>query len=67
MGLLARTMGLETTYIALFENAAKASPPIMNELKLPKGNQVFSVLVIGYSKFKYYRTVDRKPIRTRWE
>ena len=67
MGLLARTMGLETTYIALFENAAKASPPIMNELKLPKGNQVFSVLVIGYPKFKYNRTVDRKPIRTRWE
>jgi nitroreductase/NAD-dependent dihydropyrimidine dehydrogenase PreA subunit len=67
MGLLARTMGLETTYIALFENASKASPPIMNELKLPKGNQVFSVLVIGYPKFKYFRTVDRKPIRTRWE
>jgi nitroreductase len=67
MGLLARTMGLETTYIALFENASKASPSIMEKLKLPKGNQVFSVLVIGYPKFKYYRKVDRKPIRTRWE
>ena len=67
MGLLARSMGLEATYIALFENASKASPPIMDELKLPKGNQVFSVLVIGYPKFKYYRTVDRKQIETRWE
>jgi hypothetical protein len=67
MGLLARTMGLETTYIALFENACKVYPPLMDELKLPKGNQVFSVLVIGYPKFKYFRTVDRRPIRTRWE
>jgi nitroreductase len=67
MGLLARTMGLETTFIALFEHAAKAYPPIRDELRLPEGNQVFSVLAIGYPKFKYYRTVDRKPIRTRWE
>jgi nitroreductase/NAD-dependent dihydropyrimidine dehydrogenase PreA subunit len=67
MGLLARTMGLETTYIALFEHAARAYPPIRDELRLPEGNQVFSVLVIGYPKFKYFRTVDRRPIRTRWE
>jgi nitroreductase/NAD-dependent dihydropyrimidine dehydrogenase PreA subunit len=67
MGLLARTMGLETTYIALFENAAKGSQLIRDELELPERNQVFSVLVIGYPKFKYYRTVDRRPIRTRWE
>jgi len=67
MGLLARTMGLETTYIALFENASKAYQPIMDELKLPEGNQVFSVLVIGYPQFTFLRTVDRRPIRTRWE
>jgi nitroreductase len=67
MGLLARTMGLETTYIALFENTSNASRPIRDELKLPEENKVFSVLVIGYPKFKYSRTVDRKPIRTRWE
>ena len=67
MGLLARTMGLETTYIALFENACKAYQPLRDELRLPKDHQVFSVLVIGYPKFKYFRTVDRRPIRTRWE
>jgi nitroreductase len=67
IGLLARTIGLETTYIALFENACKAYQPLMDELRLPKDHQVFSVLVIGYPKFKYFRTVDRRPIRTRWE
>jgi nitroreductase len=67
MGLLARTMGLETTYIALFENAANAYQPIKDDLKLPEGHRVLSVLVIGYPKFKFLRAVDRKPIKTRWE
>jgi nitroreductase/NAD-dependent dihydropyrimidine dehydrogenase PreA subunit len=67
MGLLARTMGLETTYIALFENAANSYQPLRDELGLPQGHQVFSVLVIGYPKIKYLKAVDRKQIKTRWE
>ena len=67
MGLLARTMGLETTYIALFEGASKGYKPLRDELALPEGNEVLSVLVIGYPKIKYLRAVDRKPIKTRWE
>ncbi|MFC1534879.1 nitroreductase family protein [Thermodesulfobacteriota bacterium] len=67
MGLLARTMGLETTYIGLLEIASKSHQPIINELSLPEGHEIFSVLVIGYPKLKYLRTVDRKPIETRWE
>jgi nitroreductase/NAD-dependent dihydropyrimidine dehydrogenase PreA subunit len=67
MGLLARTMGLETTYIALFENAANFYQPLRDELGLPQGHQVFSVLVIGYPKIKYLKAVDRKQIKTRWE
>jgi nitroreductase len=67
MGLLARTMGLETTYIALFEGAWKGHKPLRDELGLPESHQVLSVLVIGYPKIKYLRTVDRKPIKTRWE
>jgi nitroreductase len=67
MGLLARTMGLETTYIAVFEGAWKGYKPLRDELGLPENHQVLSVLVIGYPKIKYLRTVDRKPIKTRWE
>jgi nitroreductase/ferredoxin len=67
MGLLARTMGLETTYIYVFEHAATSYQPLTQELRLPKGNRVFSVLVMGYPKIKYLRVVDRKPIRARWE
>ncbi len=67
MGLLARTMGLETTYIALFEMASKGYKPLRDELRLPEGHQVLSVLVMGYPKIKFLRAVDRKAIKTRWE
>lgn len=67
MGLVARTMGLETTYIGLFEMATKAHEPLIEELVLPPGHEVFSCLIIGYPKLKYLKTVDRTPIKTRWE
>ena len=67
MGLLARTLGLETTYIALFEAAAKGYKPLRDELRLPEGHEVLSVIILGYPRVRYLRTVDRKPIKTRWE
>jgi len=67
MGLFARTLGLETTYIALFEAAANAYEPLKKELGLPDEHRVFCVLVLGYPKVRYLRAVDRKPIKTTWE
>jgi nitroreductase/NAD-dependent dihydropyrimidine dehydrogenase PreA subunit len=67
MGLLARTFGLETTYIALFEAAAKGYKPLRDELGLPEGHEVLSVIILGYPRVPYLRTVDRKPVKTRWE
>lgn len=67
MGLAARTMGLETTYIGLFEMASKTFQPLIEELKLPSGHEVFSVLIMGYPKLKFLKTVDRKPIKTTWQ
>ncbi len=66
MGLLARTMGLEYTYIGLFDAAANGSPAVMKELDLPKSNKVFSVIIIGYPKMKFFTTVDRKPTTVRY-
>jgi len=67
MGLVGRTMGLEFTYIGLFELAAKAHEPLIEELALPPGHEVFSCLILGYPSLKYLRTVDRKPIKTTWQ
>lgn len=67
MGLLSRTMGLEFTYIGLFEGAANGYPAIMEELNLPEGNKVYSVIIVGYPKMKFLRTVDRKPASVTYE
>jgi nitroreductase len=67
MSMTAMTMGLESCYIGLFTNASKAHPPIREELGLPDGHQVYSTLIMGYPKIKFFRTVDRKPIEVTWE
>jgi nitroreductase/NAD-dependent dihydropyrimidine dehydrogenase PreA subunit len=65
--LAAMTMGLETCYIGLFEKAVPAYTPLKKELNLPPGNVLHSVLVLGYPRLTFLRTVDRRPINIRWE
>jgi nitroreductase len=67
VSMTAMTMGLETCYIGLFTNASSAHPPIQEELRLPGGHQVYSTLIIGYPKIRFFKTVDRKPIKVTWE
>ena len=64
--IAARTLGLETTYIGLFEFAANFHQPIMEELNLPEGNKVLSVLILGYPELQFYRSVDRLPMKVQW-
>jgi nitroreductase len=64
--LAARTLSLETCYIGLFEFVANRYPPIIEELGLPPGHKVFSILALGYPKLKFLRAVDRKPMKVRW-
>jgi nitroreductase/NAD-dependent dihydropyrimidine dehydrogenase PreA subunit len=66
LALTAMTMGLETCYIGLFEAAVKNHPPVAKELDLPAGHEVFSVLVLGYPKYKFLRTIERKPLKVKW-
>ncbi len=67
VGLFARTLGLETTYIGLLEIAARSYPPLTEAIGLPQGHQILSVLIAGYPRLQYLRLVDRNPIQVRWE
>ena len=67
LGLIARTLGLETTFIAMFELAANAYAPLQKAINLPPDHKVFSVLVAGYPLYTYRTAVDRKPRNIRWE
>ena len=66
LALTAMTMGLETCYIGLFEGAFRNYRPVAKELNLPGDHEVFSVLVLGYPKFKFLRTVERKSLKVKW-
>jgi len=66
LSLLARTMGIESTYIGLLVIAARENRRINSELQLPPGNEILSTLIMGYPRLKYHYAVDRKPIQTRW-
>ncbi|RJQ87925.1 MAG: hypothetical protein C4519_00045 [Desulfobacteraceae bacterium] len=67
LGLFARTLGLESTYIGLLEIAARLYPPLDEAIGLPGGHEIQSVLIAGYPKLKYLRVIDRNPIKVRWE
>ena len=64
--LTARALSLETCYIGLFEFVANRFGPIVEELHLPPGHKVYSVLILGYPRLTFFRTVDRKPMRVQW-
>lgn len=66
VSLAARTVSLETCYVGLFEFVANRYPPIVEELSLPAGQKVFSILILGYPKLRFLRAVDRKPMKVRW-
>jgi nitroreductase/NAD-dependent dihydropyrimidine dehydrogenase PreA subunit len=64
--LAAMTMGLGTCYIGLLNFSANSSAPVKQALDLPSENKVYSILVMGYPKLKFRKTIDRKPIKVEW-
>ncbi|MFC1821464.1 nitroreductase family protein [Thermodesulfobacteriota bacterium] len=65
--LTARTMGLESCYCGALQITSQYNQPVMDELMLPPEHKVFSVLALGYPEQTYLKTVDRRPMKVRWE
>jgi nitroreductase/NAD-dependent dihydropyrimidine dehydrogenase PreA subunit len=65
--LAAEAMGLGTCYIGLLNFSASSSPKVKETLNLPGENKAYCVLVMGYPKLKFLKTVDRKPLKVTWE
>lgn len=65
--LAAETMGLGSCYIGMFEYAWSISDAVKAELALPTDDAIGSVVILGYPKLKFLRTVDRLPMKVRWE
>ena len=67
MALTARTLGIESCYIGLVEIAVNYYAPLKEELQLPPNHEVFNAMILGYPELEFLKTVDRKPIKIRWE
>ncbi len=65
--LAAMTLGLGTCYIGFLEHAWHNSAEVRKEVDLPDDHTIGSVLILGYPKQKYLRSVDRIPMNVRWE
>jgi nitroreductase/NAD-dependent dihydropyrimidine dehydrogenase PreA subunit len=64
--LQAQAMGLGTCIIGYFITAAERDPSIVEELKIPKENKIFTCCTVGYPVLKFRRLVQRKPPAVRW-
>jgi nitroreductase/NAD-dependent dihydropyrimidine dehydrogenase PreA subunit len=53
--------GLGTSYIGYLVYYAKYNPKIREILEIPKENEIYLVLIVGYPKHKFRRFVARNP------
>ena len=64
--LYARTLGLESCYIGLLEKAFWGHEPVRDLINLPGENGIYSVLIMGWPRHRFLRSVERKPIKVTW-
>jgi len=62
VSMAARTMGLESTYMGLFEYASQTYKEIWKAINLPETDQIYSAIILGYPSYKYPNDIERKPI-----
>lgn len=63
MELMANSLELGVLYSGFFVICTKLSRKLKKLLQLPKGHEVISCLVIGYTDIKYQRIAPRKPLQ----
>lgn len=66
MELFATSLGLGSCWAGLFEMCAFAEyVPLLNLLNIPKDKIVTGAVMVGYSKYKFQRLVNRNPLEVR--
>lgn len=65
--LLANSIGLGCCWAGFFMMASANFLPLIEEIELPEGHQVYGSLMVGYSKYKYQRVPVRKPADIIWK
>jgi len=65
--LAAQAKGLGACWAGYVDVAARYWPPLQKELGLPEGHTSYGAMMVGYSKYKYYRIPLRRQARISWK
>jgi nitroreductase/NAD-dependent dihydropyrimidine dehydrogenase PreA subunit len=65
--LLCHSLGLGCFYAGYVVSACKRDSSMPDLLSIPKKNQVYGALAMGYPKFKYKKWIERRPARIEWK
>jgi len=60
--LAAHVMGLGSCLIGFVVEAMRRSPDMKRKMKIGEGEEIYSVIALGYPDVKYYRAAGRKPV-----
>ncbi len=64
--LAAHAIGLGATMIGIVPAAINKVSEVREHFKIPKGNEAIMSIIIGYPKYKYKRTIQRKKQKIEW-
>ena len=67
MELMTNALGLGALFSGFFVKAANETQEIKDFIKLPKGKEVVTCMIIGYPSVQYKRTVPRKAADINWK
>jgi nitroreductase/NAD-dependent dihydropyrimidine dehydrogenase PreA subunit len=64
--LMAHSMGLGSCFMGFVQTGANMDKKIRHWLHIPKDNQSYGAMVVGYPDIKYCRLVERKKPDIKW-
>jgi len=65
-GLMAHSLGLGSCFLGFVQLGANMDKRIKHWLEIPKENQCYGAMVVGYPDIKYRRLVERQSPDIRW-
>jgi nitroreductase/NAD-dependent dihydropyrimidine dehydrogenase PreA subunit len=66
LSILANNYGLGTCFVGYLTYYSKYNQKIRDILRIPKNNQIYQVLIVGYPAHEFQTYVSRAQPKTRW-
>ena len=64
--MVSQALGIGSFYVGYVVGACKRDKHIINLLDIPKNNQIYAVLALGYPKLEFQKWPERRKLKTTW-